>query len=332
MVVTVGDIAKKAGVSRAAVSKALNDKSDISASMKKKIKKIADEMGYIVNVAAKTLSTSKTGTIGVVVAFPQIPTVAERILGIQDCALQNGYLCMISFHNGELESEINQIRMFRSRVDGLIITPINQEKELAECIKRLNVPVVLMNETLSGLEVDYIGDDDEEGGYIGGIHFIDAAQGCMAYFGNRADCPSDLSVIRGIKRAFEQKGITLYDMPVLWNNIDRESIDKNVELLLEKHPAVKGIFAFSDMTALWAMESLAKRGIEIPAQMKIMGYDNIDFASMARIPLTSISQPNRQIGSQAATILFERLEVSSEKLHPRKIVFPPSLIIRDSSR
>lgn len=332
MVVTVGDIAKKAGVSKAAVSKALNDKNDISVSMKRKIRKIADEMGYIVNVAAKTLSTRKTGTIGVVVAFPQIPTVAERILGIQDCALQNEYLCMISFHNGELESEINQIRMLRSRVDGLLITPINQAKKLAECIKGLNVPCVLMNETLSGLEADYVGDDDEEGGYIGGIHFIESTQGRMAYFGNRVDCPSDLSVIRGIKRAFEQKGITFYDMPVLWNNIDRESIGKNVELLLERHPAVKGIFGFSDMTALWAMESLAERGIEMPGQMKLMGYDNIDFAAMARIPLTSISQPNRQIGNQAAALLFERLKVSSEKRHPRKIVFSPSLIIRDSSR
>jgi LacI family transcriptional regulator len=331
MAVTVVDIAERAGVSRAAVSKALNDKSDISAGLKRKIRRIADEMGYTVNIAAKTLSTRKTSTVGVSLAFPQIPTVAERILGIQDCVLRSGYLSMISFHGGDLESEISQLRMLRGRVDGVIVTPINQDKKLADCLAELGVPVVLMNETLAGVEADYVGDDDDEGGYVGAAHLLDSTKGPLCYFGNRADCPSDNAITRGVRRALEEKGVK-GGFVSLWDNTDRERVDKNVGILLSEHPEVKGVFAFSDMTALWVMESLLNRGVAIPSRMKIMGYDNIDFASMARIPLTSISQPNRQIGAQAAALLLEKLKDSNSGLPPRKIVFPPRLIVRDSTR
>ncbi len=329
-VVTVKDIAKRAGVSRAAVSKALNDKSDISISVKKKIRKIANEMGYVANVAAKTLSTRKTGTIGVLVGFPQIPTVAERILGVQDCAMQKNYLCMISFHDGKMANEINQVKMLKGRIDGLIITPINQSRDLVKNIKELNVPVVLMNEALPGLDTDYVGDDDEHGGYIGALHFIEAAGGHMAYLGNRTDCPSDLAVIRGIRRAFEKKNIP-DSLHVLWGNADQNDVNRNIDILIKDFSGIKGIFCFNDMTALWAMQYLDRQGVNVPSQMKVMGYDDISFAAMARVPLTSISQPNRQIGVQSAMVLFDRMEAPATYDHPKKIIFSPTLVIRDSS-
>jgi LacI family transcriptional regulator, galactose operon repressor len=331
--ITVSDIAKRAGVSKGAVSKALNDKPDISQAMKRKIKKLAAEMGYSVNIAAKALSTRKTGTIGIVVAFPQIPTVAERIVGIQELASEHGYLPMVTFHNGNLTDEVNHLEKLRNRIDGLIITPINQGTQLEEALKALKVPVVFMNETIPGFDADFVGEDDEMGGGLGATHLLEAAGSNIIYLGNQANYYSDTAILRGIRRAFEEKSMDYNCFSAYWGNYSQANTKKNIVALINDKPDTRGIFAFSDMTALWALDVLNQKGISVPGEIKLVGYDNIEFAAMARIPLSSISQPNREIGHTAASILIERLQKNtSGQFVPKKIVFPPALEIRESSR
>jgi LacI family transcriptional regulator len=332
MAVTVTDIAKRAGVSKGAVSKALNDKHDISQAMKKKIRKLADEMGYSVNIAAKTLSTQKTGTIGIVVAFPQIPTVAERIIGIQELASEYGYLPMVTFHNGTLTDEINHLKKLRNRIDGLIITPINQENELVEALNSMKIPVVFMNETIAGVDADFVGEDDEMGGSMAAAHLLETAGDRIAYLGNHADYYSDSAILRGIRRAFEEKGLDYNHISTYWGNYSQANTRKNVEALLADRPDTKAVLTFSDMTALWVLDVLNQKEIVVPEDIKLVGYDDIEFAQMARIPLTSISAPNREIGHTAASLLIERLQKESNSFIPKKIVFPPTLEIRESSR
>ena len=333
MAVTITDIANRAGVSNGAVSKALNDKHDISQAMKKKIRKLADEMGYSVNIAAKALSTQKTSTIGIVVAFPQIPTVAERIIGIQELASEHGYLPMVTFHNGTSTDEIDHLKKLRNRIDGLIITPINQCSQLAKALKTLKIPVVFMNEMITGLDADFVGDDDERGGVLAATHLLETAGSNMVYLGNQANYYSDSAILRGIRRVFEERNIDYNCFSAYWGNYSQANTQKNIEALFKETPDVKSIFAFSDMTALWALDILNKKGISVPGEMKLVGYDNIEFAAMARIPLTSISQPNREIGYTAASLLIERLQKKTAgKFIPKKIVFPPALEVRESSR
>lgn len=333
MAVTVTDIARRAGVSKGAVSKALNDKHDISQAMKKKIRKLADEMGYSVNIAAKTLSTQKTGTIGIVVAFPQIPTVAERIIGIQELASERGYLPMVTFHNGTLSDEINHLKKLRNRIDGLIITPINQGEQLVNALNSMKIPVVFMNETISGIDADFVGEDDEMGGSLATAHLLETAGDSIVYLGNHADYYSDSAILRGIKRTFEERGLSYNRVSVYWGNYSQVNTRKSIEALLADRPDTKALFTFSDMTALWALDVLNKKGISVPQEMKLIGYDDIEFAQMARIPLTSISAPNQEIGHTAASLLIERLQKKADaKFVPKKIVFPPTLKIRESSR
>ncbi|MDD5598598.1 MAG: LacI family DNA-binding transcriptional regulator [Victivallaceae bacterium] len=332
MAVTVTDIARRAGVSKGAVSKALNDKHDISQAMKKKIRKLADEMGYSVNIAAKALSTQKTGTIGIVVAFPQIPTVAERIIGIQELASEYGYLPMVTFHNGTLTDEITHLQKLRNRIDGLIITPINQGGQLVEAINSLKMPVVFMNEMISASNTDFVGDDDEMGGRLAAAHLLETAGHNIAYLGNNLNYYSDSAILRGIRMAFEEKNMDYNCVSVYWGNYSQANTRKNIAALLAAKPDIKGIFTFSDMIALWALDILNEWKISVPGDIKLVGYDDIEFAKMARIPLTSISQPNREIGHTAASLLIERLQKKpAGKFIPKKIVFPPTLEIRESS-
>ena len=332
MQITLKDIAKKAGFSKAAVSKALNDKSDIPLETRNRIKKIAREMGYSFNFAAKTLATRKTMTVGVVVAFPQIPTVLERIRGIQAAALDNGYATSIAFHDGASEHELKQITILAGRVDGLIITPTHSSQELVNCLEKINVPTVLMSEPLPGLEVDFVGDDDREGGRIAARHLLETGHRLIAYLGDSPDIPSDRLILTGMREVFAEKNMAFDERLVAWDNVTEQSTSKNVDGLLASGTLPSAFFCFSDMTALWALNRLCERGVGVPGEIALVGYDNIEFSRFARVPLTSIAQPNHEIGFQAMTIMLQRLRSSEFAGSAKKVIFPPKLIIRASSR
>lgn len=326
---TITDIAKAAGVSRAAVSKALNDKADIAPATRERIKRLAGKMGYSFNFAARALSSRKTMTIGVVAGYPQLSPVIDRIMGIQEECEKSGYLSTISFHTGSLEKEIAHINLLRERIDGLIITPTNPSSKLVECIENLKLPLVFMSESIPECQFDVVSDDDELGGYLAYSHLLNSGRKKIAYFGNQPHIFSDQALLRGCARAAGESGIILDDSLTFWGNTEKTSIAANIEKAL-KTTSIDAVFCFCDIAALWSMEKLLELDIAIPDDIAVAGYDGTDFSAMARIPLTTITQPNIEIGRQAAATLLERI-TNQNSTAPKKIIFPPKLLIRDST-
>jgi len=328
MNITISEIAEKVGLSRATVSKALNDKDDISPKTRKRIKKIAKEMGYSVNIAAQMLSIQKTKTIGVIVPFPQNPSVIERMKGIQLEALDAGYLSSMAFHDGNPENEIKQIKLLHGRVDGMIVTPFRQSEELKKTLSLCGLPLVFMSECLFGVEADYVGNDDEEAGRIAAMHLIEKGHVNIAYLGSTPDTYSDQKLLEGFKQASKSH---LCDILPFWGCTNRISTLKNMEAILRRKERITAIFAFSDHTALWAMDFFARKELGSSERIALVGCDDIEFSSMERISLTSISQPNLEIGKQAAKMLLEHLINPEEVMSSRRIIFPPTLKPRQSS-
>jgi len=332
MGVTLADIAKAARVSVAAVSKALNNRPDISAATRKRIKRIAAELGYVTNLAARTLSINKTQTIGVVMPFPHIPTVTDRLRGIQAAALDHTYLTSVAFHDGGPEAETKQIRMLLGRVDGLVITPVNQSDEIEHYLKKAGIPLVSMSEPFRHLETDFVGDDDREGGRLAARHLLEENRFPIAYLGETPDTPSDLAILEGIEDVLSESGERMDERMIRWGNLDMHGTRKNVDALLALPRRPQALFAFSDLTAMWALERLEAKGLRVPEDVALMGYDNILFAALARVPLTSIEQPNFDIGYQAASILLERLTEEKGNGPCKKVIFKPKLVVRSSTR
>jgi len=331
MNVTICEIAKAAGVSPAAVSKALNGKKDISPATRDRILSLASEMGYSANLAAKALVSKKTMTIGVVIPFPDLATGMERVRGIQNRCDQDGYLTTCTFHNGNPDDENRRLNYLKGRVDGIIITPSGNNKKLSDTIRNLSVPVVFMSETVSGIDVDFVADDDEEGGRLAASHLLQEGHKNFAYMGNSQSIYSDQCIVRGLRRACEEHKRRFSDIAIFWDNVSRERTSANLEVLLEKRPDISSIFCFSDMAAIWAMESLMQKGKKIPADFAIVGYDDIKLASMVQVPLTSVAQPNLEIGNQSASLLLERITEKKKSKMSKKIIFPPKLTVRRSS-
>ena len=331
MTVTIGEIAAKAGVSAAAVSKALNGKRDISAATRERVRRIAERMGYAANPAARALVSGRTMTVGLVIPFPELAAGMERVQGVQERCDQDGYLATCAFHGGAPDEQARRLSYLKGRVDGVIVTPVGNGDGFRDAAKELSVPVVFMSETLPGVEMDFVADDDEEGGCLAAAHLIDGGHRHFAYFGNAAAIHSDQRILRGARRACEERGIDFEAVPRIWGNSSRERTAANWGRIAAKRPDVSAVFCFSDMAALWVMEAALNQGRKVPDDLAVVGYDDIQFAAMAKIPLTSVAQPNAEIGRQAVSLLLERIAAGSGSTAPRKIVFSPKLVIRQSS-
>jgi len=332
MAVTITQIAKRIGVSPGAVSKALNNKKDISPAMRKRIQQTASQMGYSVNIAARALVSKRTMTVGVVIPFPELETGMSRLQGIQNKCDEKGYLTACTFHNGNADDENKRLNYLKGRVDGIIMTPSGNNSELSDLIEGLSVPVIFMSETVPEIDIDFVSDDDEEGGYLAALHLLNEKQTNFAYFANNANIYSDQCIIRGIQRACEKQKLNFNDIEIYWENASKEKAESNIRQLIENRPDISGIFCFSDVSALWVMEKIIAMGKSIPDDFRIVGYDDIKFSTMAKVSLTSVSQPSMEIGFQAATLLLERIAEKKKSKMPRKIIFAPKLIKRQSSK
>ena len=325
----IKEIAKVAGVSVSTVSKSLTDKEDISHHTKKRIKKIAKEMGYRPNFAARSLVTGQSMTLGVVTPYLIQPTIVERIRGIQNAAIDNGYIAIISFAERNSEEERKQIKTLLSRrVDGLILTPFKKDKIIIKRLQEDKVPFVFMSESIRGVRADFVGDDDKKGATLATEHLVKIGHTKIAYLGSSPETYSDTEMLKGYKEVLKKYKIRFYPEFITWGNNIKESVERNIirVMRLKEHPTA--IFAWSDMTAIWALEKLEELGFRIPSDVALIGYDNIEFSRFFHIPLTTISQPNYEIGYRSATLLLERIkEPDAPK---RKVVYKPKLIVRKS--
>lgn len=326
---TIKEIAKKAGVSPGTVSKALADREDVSVRTKRRIKKLAEELGYIPNYIARSLVTNRTHTIGLVTPYLGNPALVERIRGIQNTCLEREYFLVSCLNEGKEKEERAQIKALLSRkVDGLILTPSSQSKELKNLIKEIEIPVVLMSEMIDGLDCDFVGEDDYEGGKIATEYLIKLGHRDIAYFGNSPDIYSDRCILKGYKDTLERYGIEFKKEYIFWGNAEEKILEDNIENLLTN--TATGIICWSDVIAIEVLKELEKRDKKVPEDISVVGYDNIEMLSLFHIPLTTIGQPNFLIGKKAVEVLLERIEKRTDE-PARKVIFKPELIVRGST-
>lgn len=334
MRVSLAQIAKKAGVSTAAVSKALRDHDDIAPATRKRIKELARKMGYRGNFAARVLATRETLTLGLAVAFPQIPTVVERVRGAQQIARDNDYALSVAFHSGTEEDQCAQIAMLHDRVDGIILTAGAVGPQLVALLRSLPVPFVAMSEPLSGLSADYVGGDSVEGGKTVARHFIEQGRRRIAFIGESLHTPSDEAIVAGMRQVCEEAGMALDETLLRYPAMTREATAQAVEELLGVEQPPKAIAAYSDLSALWVLDALHCRGVRVPADIAVAGFDDIEFARLGAVPLTSVAEPNYEVGCRAAQALLERIQARKNDrppAPPRRIILPCELHVRAST-
>ena len=327
----IKDIAKKADVSIATVSKALTGKEDVSKATRRKIIRVARHMNYRPNPIARSLVTRRTNTLGLIMPYITNPASTERLHGIQHAAFEREFMfisCLSANNDNNTEQKYFQMLCDR-QVDGIIIMPIEKNTKDFLSHRSSDISVVIMSECINNLPYDFVGNDDEEGGRIACEHLVKGGHKHIAYLGNSPSVYSDIEVIKGYRNVLEKHHIKESSKLITFGNTNRDTLRKNISNLMSLSPRPTAIMTWSDMIAFWCLEELEKLNIDVPGDMALIGYDNIELSAMFRIPLTTVGQSNYQIGASAADCLIDQIQ-NKHTVHPRKIIFQPRLVVRES--
>lgn len=335
---TIKDVAKKAGVSSATVSLAINQKkSRMSEETRAKVLAAARELNYFPNRMAVGLVTKKSRTIGLILSDMANLFSAEMANGIVSEARKHGYQVIIQVNANDTRShDISYLDIFMDNgVDGVIFPRsaiINEDnmKNGYDIITDAGIPVITLDCAIEGMNSRAVLVDQQLGGYLATRHLIEYGHTKIGAISGSANYESSASRLKGYQQALEEAGIGYCPDLVYESNYRLEGGIEALPYLLGK--GVTAIFAFNDMIALGVYKAIRNYGLSIPKDISIVGFDDIFISDVLEVPLTTVHQPIEEIGRRALTELLELINHGPGEGELEQVVFKPILKVRASTR
>jgi LacI family transcriptional regulator/LacI family repressor for deo operon, udp, cdd, tsx, nupC, and nupG len=314
--ISIQDIARAAGVSHTTVSRALHDSPLISPKVRYKIQNLAREMGYTPNAVAQSLKRQNTRAIGLVVTAISDPFVGLVVRGIEEVAQQANISVFLSVSYNDPEREMEVIETFqRRRVDGIISAAAQISGRYTERLAHTHVPTVLINQQAEGSSdlLHSVEVDDYSGARQAVSHLLEQGHRRIGYIGAGNRPRSNRRRLAGYTDALRDAGIELKDA---WVRIAHPSHKFHTEDVADgcallpflNDAGVTAAFCYNDMIAVGALLSCRQRGIAVPEQLSIIGFDDADTAQYVTPPLTTMRQPTLQLGRLAMEMLLDLLK------------------------
>ncbi len=323
---TLLDVAKHCGVSRATVSLVLNNSPLVADATRARVQKGMAEMGYVYNRAAASLRTHRSDAIGVVLTQITNPYFAEFAAGLQDTLTESGTVPLLGISNENLDLQRQLVMSLVERnVDGIVLIPAHGTTP-ADLPELLGTPLVLLARHLAGVDADYVGALNVEGGYAAADHLY--GHGCrrIAFVGGFGDSSARQERSGGVQQFLAERDLALTAaMSPECPPYRPES--RLAALALLRDQAVDGIVCFSDVAAFGVLDAMAELGLEAGTDVRVIGFDDVHDAGLNRPSLSSVAVPARETGRRAAEIVLQRALGSTEpaifeefpvKLQPRE--------------
>ncbi len=329
--VTIRDIAKAANVSINTVSRALNNKPDINKETKKRVLEAAENLGYIKNVTASLLRKSSTKTIGVIFKDIVNPFFVEVLKGVEKATKENNYSLLLidAEKNATIEKESIKL-MCEKRVDGILISPIRDRKKPANRFTELDdlkIPYVIVGDHFEEISADEIYANDLTGGYLATKHLVEKGRKKIIFLDVYSHNFVSYSRLTGYKKALNEANIPFDKNLIFKVKEETTAAYRKVIKILNEKVDFDAIFCFNDILAYGALKAFREKGIKIPEDIMIVGYDDIIYSSI--IDLTTIKIPKFELGYRAFNMLLEKIEKKSRK--SRKVVLDVKLIKRKTT-
>jgi LacI family transcriptional regulator len=331
MPVTIKQVAARAGVSPMTVSRVLNNSPLVTHVTRDRVLQVMEELGYAPNLLARSLVQRQSPIIGLIVTELANPFFAPIISAIQEVVRQHGYFVLIGDSERQPELQANYLGQFQQvQVGGLLITPLTRDTAALAAMRDSGTPVVALARRWE--EGDFVTADNYAGGKMVAEHLIRLGHKLIACVSlDEPDHTAITDRIAGFKDAFSAAGLEASDNPQLLSNSLRvEDGGRAAETFLSLSPRPTAAFVIADRLAIGFVDRLLARGVRIPEDVAVVGYDDIRYSAYLSVPLTTVSLPKQNIGRLAAEILFERLEHRDGKHEWRQVLLEPELIIRSS--
>ncbi len=331
-VASIRDVAAAAGVSVGTVSNVLNRPQSVPEKTFARVQDAIRELGYVRNDAARQLRAGRSTTVGLIVLDARNPFFTDVARGSEDEASSHGVSVILGNSDESATREARYLDLFEEqRVRGVLISPLGEDEERLQRLRANGTPVVLVDRSSVDTKLSSVAVDDVAGGRIAVEHLIEVGRRRIAFVGGPVTIRQVSDRLHGAREVVaENPGV---DLEVIETTALTVLEGRRVgHGLLEKSPAERpdAIFAANDLVAFGLLQGLMMIGsLKVPQDIALIGYDDIDFASAAVVPLSSVRQPSQEIGSSALRILLE--EADDADLPPRRIVFTPELIARAST-
>jgi len=326
--VTIKDVAKKASVSPATVSRALNDNMSISPETRRKVKEVADQLGYTKNAVALGLSRGNLNVIGVVIADISNPFFSEAVRGIEDTAQKHGYGVILCNTDEDQEREAYYAKFLENhRVGGIIFTTSMLQDPLIVQLQE-KIPTLSLSRTVLDIDLHYVAGDDFEGGKMAVNHLIKLGHKRIGYITGPLEVAPSWSRFRGYREALASHKLQYRKAWVQFGDFNHQSGTRLTKNLLKLKDRPTAIFAANDFIALGVMKAVEEAGLHVPNDLAVVGYDDIFLASFPQIQLTTVSQSMRHMGQLAAQSLLK--VIKNPEIDMLQEIIKPKLIIRES--
>lgn len=332
--ITIYDLAKELNISPATVSRGLNDHPAVNKNTKKKITKMAQEMGYRSNSFASNLRRQRTNTIGLIVPRLNSNFMSSVIAGMEKVANEAGYNLLISQSLETAKKEAaNAQTMFNSRVDGLLVSLAYDTENIAHFDAFINkgIPLIFFDRVFNHKQCTGIVIDNAKAAYDATTHLIE--QGCkniVHITGNlKRNVYSDR--LKGYRYALTDKELEYRSSAVIETNLSEEAGRMAAEQILEMRPLPDGIFVANDTCAVSCMQTLKQAGISIPGDIAVIGFNNDPLSRVVEPNLTTVNYPGYEMGEVAAKNMINHLNGLMDINSTNTIVLRSELVVRDSS-
>jgi LacI family transcriptional regulator len=308
MPVTIADVARHAGVSTATVSRVLAGLGGARPATRARIELAARDLGYRPSAVARSLKLRTTKTLGLIVTNIENPYFPQLVRAVEDAARRDGYALLLcnAAEDADRESFYLDLLVDR-RIDGVIIAASSLGDRHRDWLRDARIPIVLVNTLARGVRLPSVASDNRSGGRLAGGHLIELGHrrlGVVTAGKRNADAPLRLA---GVRDAMTRAGLDPGTLAIVVGDPGVAGGEAAMSEMLDHHPDVTGVATYNDLMAIGALRAVHGRGGQVPRDVSVVGFDDVDLAAYVEPPLTTIAQSTPDLGRLAVRQLIDRL-------------------------
>lgn len=332
--VTLEEVARVAGVSRATVSRVVNGNQRVAPDVRRTVERAVDRLGYVPNPAARSLVTRKSQSIGLVIAEPagrifEHPFFPRLLRGIGAALSSRDLQLVLLMPQSSQEESRAERYLTAGHVDGALLASLHGDDPLPMAVAKRGVPVVVGGRPPLGAEVSYVDVDNVHGARTATEHLLATGRRVVATITGPTDMSAGLDRLVGYQQALDAAGFSRDAALEATGDFSQQGGADAMRRILDARPDVDAVFAASDLMAAGAVQVLRAAGRRIPEDVGVVGFDDSSIAETTDPPLTSVRQPIEEMGREMVRLLVEHTAVPGSV--PRKVILATQLVRRRSS-
>ena len=331
---TIKDVAKMAGVSTTTVSHVINKTRFVAKETEEAVMQAIKSLKYSPSAVARSLKVNTTKSIGMIVTTSESPYFAEIIHAVEDHCYRQGYSLFLCNTQNDPEKIKNHVEMLtKKRVDGLLVMCSEYTQHSLDVLSGFSsVPMVVMDWGPNA-DTDIIEDNSFTGGYIAAKHLIDCGHKAIGLIAGELDKTTARTRYEGFVKAMNEANLPIHENWIMEGFFEPEDGYECMNKILSQDSLPTAVFCCNDVMALGAISAITEKGLRVPDDISIIGYDNIHSSRFYAPPLTTIHQSKSRLGAQAVNLLFERIANKDNDNHEKhRIAIHPELVLRKSVR